>query len=54
LPCSYRVAPAMPTYQLTLGELIRRIRSIDAFTSDGRTARFTGGEKRTPERTWNV
>ena len=44
----------MPVYQLTLGELILRIRSIDHLTSDGRTARLTGGEKRTPGRTWNV
>src|SRR5579871_1138777 len=44
----------MPVYQLTFGELILSTRSIDAFTSDGRTARSTGGEKRTPGRTWNV
>jgi len=44
----------MPVYQLTFGESTFRMRSIDDFTSDGRTARSTGGEKRTPGRTWNV
>ena len=54
LPVSYAVAPAIPVYQLTLGEFTLRMRSIDHFTSDGRTARSTGGENRTPERMWNV
>ena len=54
LPDSYAVAPAMPVYQLTFGEFTLRMRSIDHLTSEGRTARLTGGEKRTPERRWNV
>ena len=54
LPASYAVAPTIPVYQLTFGEFTLRMRSIDHLTSEGRTARLTGGENRTPERRWNV